>query len=264
MEQKIIKKKYQDLSKYSFYDIIQKLNELKECDLYNYNKIEKYNSLFTCLYEKEEAIEFLFEKIGKDINYLKDRILPSEIRIDTNDISDTEQCILNIEHMKKMKDNFQRFNYIKNNLDETAIEQFKKFSKKFQIIIELDRFYDSSEDYYLDVSNIMGKDFTINIQQDRESFLYINKEGEEKNISMKELISLKNKLHNINENQKEKEKEHLTTPKREDNEMEIKRRNLLFFKKLITNLELIINEYMKTLRNKGSSLDIKITIEVKK
>ena len=127
----------------------------------------------------------------------------------------------------------------------------------------MDRFYDSSEDYYLDVSNIMGKDFTINIQQDRESFLYINKEGEEKNISMKELISLKNKLHNINENQKEKEKEHLTTPKREDNEMKIKRRNLLFFKKLITNLELIINEYMKTLRNKGSSLDIKITIKVK-
>lgn len=46
--------------------------------------------------------------------------------------------------------------------------------------------------------------------------------------------------------------------------MNIKRKNLLFFKKIITNIELIVNEYMKALRTKGSSLPIKIMIKVKK
>ena len=67
------KEKYKDLSKNSFEDIISKLEELKENKIYDYNNIKEYNKLFTCLNKKEEAIEFLFEKIGKNISELKDR-----------------------------------------------------------------------------------------------------------------------------------------------------------------------------------------------
>jgi hypothetical protein len=42
--------------------------------------------------------------------------------------------------------------------------------------------------------------------------------------------------------------------------LKIKRETLLFFKNIITNLE-IINEYMKDLRIKGSSLPIEIILK---
>ena len=262
--EKLSIEKYKDLSKNSFEDIITKLGELKKNEIYIYNDIKNYNKLFTCLNEKEEAIEFLFEKIGKDISYLKDRIQPSDKRIKIQNIIDTEQCITKIEYMNRMNDNFKIFFYIKNNLRDEEIEQFENYSKKFSIIIELDRFYDSSEDYYLDVKNIIGKEFTIKIDQDSQSFLYVNEKNENKTISLRELIMLKNKLHNINEKENENENENKTSTIIDNNkEMKIKRKNLLFFKKIITNIELIVNEYMKALRTKGSSLPIKIMIEVK-
>ena len=46
--------------------------------------------------------------------------------------------------------------------------------------------------------------------------------------------------------------------------MNKKREKLLFFKKIISNIELIVNEYMKILRTKGSSLPIKIMIKINK
>ena len=270
--EKLSKEKYKDLSKNSFEDIIKKLGELKDNEIYDYNHIEDYNQLFTCLNEKEEAIEFLFEKIGKDISYLKDRIQPSDKRINIKNIIDTEQCISKIEYMNKMNDNFKIFSYIRKNLDKTAIEQFDTYSKKYSIIIELDRFYDSSEDYYLDVKNIIGKKFIIKIDQDSQSCLYTNEKDKVEPISLKDLIILKNKLHNINDDEKENENEKKNSviseseqkqQKKDDNhEMKVKRKNLLFFKKIITNIELIVNEYMRVLRNKGSSLPIKIMIEV--
>ena len=111
--EKLSKEKYKDISKNSFEDILFKLEELKNNGIYDYNNIEGYNKLFTCLNEKEEAFEFLFEKIGKDISYLKDRIQPSDKRIEIQNIIDTEQCISNIEYMNKMNDNFKIFTYIK-------------------------------------------------------------------------------------------------------------------------------------------------------
>ena len=108
------------------------------------------------------------------------------------------------------------------------IKQFENYSKKFSIIIELDRFYDSSEDYYLDVKNIIGKEFIIKIDQDSQSFLYVNEKNEKKTISLRELIMLKNKLNNINEKEKGKK---TSTVIDKNNEMKIKLKNLLFFKK---------------------------------
>ena len=77
-------------------------------------------------------------------------------------------------------------------------------------------------------------------------------------ISMKELISLKNKLHNINKTDNSKDISD------KNDKIKEKRKTLLIFKNVINNIELIVNEYMNVLRTKGSSLDIKISIKVKK
>ena len=168
-----------------------------------------------------------------------------------------------------MNDNFKIFKYITKILDQSVIEQFDSYSKKFEIIIELDRFYDSSEDYYIDVKNIIDKEFIVNIEQDSQNFLYTNEKDERKEISMEDLIKLKNKLHNINEKEKGKESNNITSsnikkPKDSNDEMNKKREKLLFFKKIISNIELIVNEYMRILRTKGSSLPIKIMIKINK
>lgn len=98
----------------------------------------------------------------------------------------------------------------------------------------------------------------------------MNEKDKRINISIEELIKLKNKLHNINENEKNSStSENFESDKNQQKkdvnaEMKIKLKNLLFFKKLITNIELIVNEYINTLRNKGISLPIKIFIKVKK
>ena len=63
--------------------------------------------MFIYLYEKDEVIEFLLEKIGKGVDNLKDIIQPSDKRIKIQNIIDIEQCISNIEYMKKKNDNFK-------------------------------------------------------------------------------------------------------------------------------------------------------------
>jgi len=78
--------------------------------------------LFIYLYEKDEVIEFLLEKIGKGVDNLKDIIQPSDKRIKIQNIIDIEQCISNIEYMKKKNDNFKVLTYIKKNLSKTEIK----------------------------------------------------------------------------------------------------------------------------------------------
>ena len=70
---------------------------------------------------------------------------------------------------------------------------------------------------------------------------------------MVELIHLRNKIQNINENDSKNENE--------EDQLKSKCKILISFKNIISNLE-IINEYMKVLRTKGSSLPIKITIKI--
>ena len=270
--EKLSEEKYKDLSEKPFEQILKKLNELEVNDIYNYREIKYYNILFTCLYEKNEAIEFLIEKIGQNIDDLKDRIQPSDKRIKIQNVIDTEKCIFHITQMKKMNDNFKIFSYIRNNLGESGVDQFLSFSKNYETIIELDRYYDSSENFYKDVNDIINVGFTINISQDSQSFSYKNENGDSKEILMEDLIKLKNKLHNINENENDKQKEEkkatnsensVSQQKNEVNDkMKQKRKTLLFFKKIISNIELIVNEYMNALRTKGSSLPIKIHIQV--
>jgi len=120
----------------SFQSIKDDLNELKKNQIYDYTKIEKHNKFFTCLYEKKEAIDFLFTKTSEEIAKLKDKIQPTDVTINVKNIDDAEKCAAIISIMRAKKDNFQIFEYIKGLSDET-ITQFENYSKIYSSIIEL-------------------------------------------------------------------------------------------------------------------------------
>ena len=73
-----------------------------------------YNKLFTCLYDKKEAIDFLIDKIGENIDNLKEKIDPTNTTVNFENISDTKACIRCIDDMRKMKDYELIFGKIKN------------------------------------------------------------------------------------------------------------------------------------------------------
>ena len=241
---------YKDLSKKSFNDIKKILKELKTAEKYDYENVQNYNKLFTCLKDKKEAIDYLFSKKEEDIENLVNRLEPTNRTIKIEDIMDTKECVYHITKMKGMNVD-ERFSYIKG-LNE-IISKFMNYSKKYLSIIELDRYYDDSENIYEQVKSIINKELILNILPDSENFLYYDNDGELKRISMEILLALKNKIPPL-------------SPKGENDgndKIKLKHEKLLFFKDIISNLETII-EYMKVLRAKGSSLKIKICIKVEK
>ena len=100
-----------------------------------------------------------------------------------------------------------------------------------------------SSKYLIDEVKDKIKDKVFNIYQEEDDF------------NLDDLIHLKNKIHIKNEN---------VNKKKVDNseEMQLKYKILICFQNLISNLE-IINEHLKVLRTKGSSLPIKISIKTK-
>ena len=223
------------------------------------------HTVFTCLYEKKEAIEFLFSKTSEDIEKLKDRIQPTDRAITIQDIIDTKECNSEIIRMKKLKDNDKIFVNIKT-MNKTTIEQFENYSQIYESIIELDRNDEDSDNLYLKVIDII-KYASFNISQDSEKFLY--RDGEKDiDISLEKLIRLKNRIHIKNENEETKENSDINKESEEqktstgDNKLKFKRKIFIFYKNIISNLEIIM-EYMGVLRNKGSSLPIRISIEIK-
>ena len=78
----------------NFKDIKEDLNRLKENRIYDYKNIGKYNKLFTCLYDKKEAIDFLFSKTSDEILKLKDKIKPIDGILSIKDIIDKKNVYL--------------------------------------------------------------------------------------------------------------------------------------------------------------------------
>ena len=226
-----------------FKNIKSFLIELKNNKIYDYNNIENYYKLFTCLYDKNEAIDFLFSKIGQDIKILYDRIQPTDRTISINDIKYTEECISAFKKMKNLEYNFRIFDYIKS-MDVDMISKFENYSRIYSSVIELDTFYDNSQNLFEEVHDKL-KEETFHIFQDTDSF------------NLKELIHLKNKIHIKKESENDK-KEFKNS---EEKKLNSKCKILNFFKDVVTNLE-IINGHMRVLRMKGSSLPIKITIKI--
>ena len=213
------------------------LNTLKKNGIYDYRNIGNYNKLFTCLYDKKEAIDFLFSKTSNDILILKDKIQPTDRTISIKDIEITEKCVYTIDKMKKIKDNFKIFEYIKS-MNIEIISDFVNYSKIYSSIIELDTNKDFSDNLYDQVNKII-KDASFNIFQDKENFLYYNdEEKKSEEITMEELIHLKNQIYikNVKESS-------------EDNIIKSKCKILIFFNEIVSNIE-IFYEYTEVLRQK--------------
>ena len=246
---------YKNISENTQEEIISKLNLLQKNKIYDYTKSHIYNKLFTILFNKKKELEFLFSKIDKNIINLIDRINPCDNSITIKDIKDTEKCISTIKIMKELKENNKIFDYIKT-LDEETIFCFENFIEHFNLIIELDRYYEESKNIYIKILKYINEGLTFEILQDKEIIYYSNKDKNE-NLTFEELIFLKNKIYIFNENNNKE-----NVPNDINNIIETKKNILIFFKNEISNIE-IIYEYMKILHNKGCSLPLSILIKIK-
>ena len=132
------------------------LNELKDKGIYDYEKEENYFKLFTSLYRKKEAIEFLKSKINQDIKYLGDRIDPIIQNLNLKDIEDAEEC-LKIFNEITGKDNFTIFEYIKKQLNKEQINN-ESYSKNYSAMVDLDGNDNSSFNIFGKVDKIIIND----------------------------------------------------------------------------------------------------------
>ena len=192
------------LSKMELKTLKNTLNNLKSNDIFDYTQNSPYYRVFTSIYEKKEAIDFLKRNSnsnGKDLSkILKDKLDPTNRSISIKDIDDTIECLT---HFKKFIDlqppdiinNIKKFN-------DEQIKKFESFSKKFGSIIELEK--KPNEDPFKEVYDII-QDASLLINLDNEDFGYNNNDGKFIKIkNIEYLIKLKNKI-NIQPQQKIKE-----------------------------------------------------------
>ena len=244
-----------ELSKMKFDEVKTTLNYLKENKkIYDYTSNSNYYKIFTSLYDKKEALDFLIKKKGKNINYLKDRLDPTKRRVTIKHIEDTIECLHGLEEIINKKTESEMLEHIKKLKDE-EIEKFVNYSKIYPAIIELDRNDDNNdENIYENVNKIITYASLI-FYQDYEDFVYKDK-GKLIPTNMAELIHLKNQI-NIQPKNKKDDKKSVKV----NDQFEIKCDKLRDFKDLVANLE-IIYDRMKLLRIKGSGLPIKINIKI--
>ena len=270
---KKLSNKYEKLSEMNLEDLKKNLEELKKEEIYDYQIKNNYSKIFTSLYEKKEAIDFLLKKINSNIEELYDRIDPNSPTITIQKIDDTKICIEVFKQFESKKNNKEIFKYIKTLREE--IKAFESYSKIFSSIIELDRNDNFILNIFDQIDDII-KNAKFLFLHETEIFSY----GEDNKITMEELIHLKNKINvsandeNIKEEDKikhdksdkskaEEVKKKIDEEKnKEKNDiLKIKLKKLLFYKNLVTNME-VIYENMQILKTKGNNLPIDIKIIV--
>ena len=113
------------------------LNELKQNNIFDYKNNSHYYKVFTSLYEKAEAINFLKKYTNANEKDLSNKLRNNLEIISIKDINDTIECLT---HFKKFenKNALEIINNIKL-LSEEQIAQFENYSKKFSYIIKLDK-----------------------------------------------------------------------------------------------------------------------------
>ena len=82
-----------ELSKMNIKEIKDILKQLKKDKIYDYKSDNHYYKFFTAFYEKEEAIDFLLRKKDCNLDYLKDKLYPYNLRISIKNIEDTNDCL---------------------------------------------------------------------------------------------------------------------------------------------------------------------------
>ena len=238
-----------ELSKMALADLKKTLKNLKETNIYDYQSKNNYYKIFNSFYEKKEAIDFLKTKMNSNIEYLKDRINPMECKLTIRDIDDTIECL---NHFKKINELTcsQKLSYIQN-LTEKSINKFINYSNIYPIIIEL-----NNDNKYLNTFDKINKiihdaNFTLNINSEK---LFYKESNNNILVNVEDLINLKKEV-KIKQNYKKRKEEG------EKDLLEIKIEKLLFFKKLVSNLEEIYKK-LKILRIKECLLPIEIKIKI--
>jgi len=254
-----------NLSELSLSILKNTLKELKRNDIYDYESNSYYYRVFTSLYEKKEAIDFLISKINTNIKQLeiklKDKLDPTNRSISIKDIDDTIKCLTHFKALVAL-DASEIIKYVRL-LNEDEVRKFESFSKKFGSIIELDN--KKGEDNFKVVYDII-QDASLLFNLDNEDFCYkINGETMKIN-SIEELIKLKNKINiqpqkKVGEEKKANDKNKINENKDKDI-FEIKCDKLIFFKDIISNLEVIYDK-INILRKKGFNIPIVINIAIK-
>ena len=249
-----------NLSEMSLENLKKTLKQLKRNGIFDYESNSQCYRVFTSIYEKKEAIDFLISKRNTDIkkfeNELKDKLDPTNRSISIKDIDDTIECLNQFKVLVE-KDTSSILKYIQL-LDEEKIKKFESFSKKYGSIIELNN--KKGEDNFKEVYNII-QDASLLFNLDGEDFCY-KLNGETIKINnIEELIKLKNKI-NIQPQKKIQENGDKKEEKKEKDIFELKCDKLIFFKDLISNLEIIYDK-INILRTKGFNIPILINIAIK-
>ena len=243
-----------ELSKMKLKDLRITLKELKDKNIYDYEIDSLFYKVFTSFYDKQEAIDFLVSKIKSNFEDLKNKLDPTNRSISIKDIEDATVCLNQFRDMIN-KNGLEIIEHIKY-LDEGTIRKLVSFSKHYPSIKELDS--KNEKDIFENIYIIVD-DASLTFKLDSEIFRYTNCE-EKIEIKIEELINLKNKINIQTENNKKiDEKE---DKEKEKDMYEIKCDKLLFFKKIISNIEVIYDK-IKILRIKGYNIPILINIEIK-
>ena len=240
-------------------DIIFGQNAAVVHDIFNYESNSSFYQVFLSIYEKKEAIDFLISKLKMNIKSFKDDLIekldPTNRSISIRDIDDATECLKHFKSFEEL-DFKGMLNYIKL-LDEEKIKQFVRFTKKYSSIIELDS--KKGEDNFKQVyDNIENASLLFNL--DGEDFCYkIN--GKTKKIDLEELKKLKNKINIQKKTNENGDKIKKVENNKEKDKFEEKCDKLIFFKDIVTNLEIIYDK-MDALRKKGFNIPIVINIAI--
>ena len=185
---KLILPKNIELSEMNLKDLKRTLKKLKDDNIYDYESNSPFYKVFTSLYDKKEAIDFLIEKIGSNIDNLRDKLDPTIKSISIKDIEDTIECINQFKNLINLNGN-EIIEYIKY-LDPETIEKFTSYSNHYILIMELDR--KNEKDIFEEIYKIV-EDAILIIKLDNEYFYYrIDYELITKNFE--ELVDLKNMM----------------------------------------------------------------------
>ena len=163
-----LSEKMKNLSDQPLAELKIALKQLKSKEYYDYESNSPYYRIFTSIYEKKEAIDFLLQKIFesktsknfKDLNdKLQKNLNPTNRSIAIKDIRDTIDCLKHVNCLLyKYKDIPGIIKYIKE-LKEKEIIKFENFSKKFASIIALDN--KTGEDSFKEVYDFIQKSYIL-------------------------------------------------------------------------------------------------------
>ena len=249
------------LSNMKLIDIKRILEKLKKENIYNYESDSYYYNIFTSLYQKDEALEFLLKKIknNSNIDKLKGSLDPTQRRLNLKNIEDTIECL---ETLRKImnKNEKEILQFIKE-LDKDKIDKFISYSKIYEAIKELDESNPEEDDDNI-VKNVddIIKEAYFEFREDKEDFNYY-KDGKFEKIELNDLINKSSQINirPINSNINNKNDEGMSKKK---DLFEIKCEKLKFFKNLVVDLEEIYDK-MLILRVKGCNIPRIIKINIK-